>query len=109
MPPVPKPQRERTSHFIKAWRKFRNLTQEQVAERMGIDASTFGRVERGKVPYDQDFLELAAVALRCDPWDLLHRDPSKEGNVIDMMRALDEKRRAEAEQFIRFLASQKNH
>lgn len=107
MPPIPKPKRQRTKHFIREWRKFRELTQEAVADRMGIAATTFGRVERGVVPYDQDFLEVAADALRCDPWDLLHRDPHKEGEVIDLMRTMDEERRKQAEQYIRFLAQSK--
>lgn len=104
MPPVKKPIRKRNPHFIREWREFRGLTQEQVANRLDISATTVGRIENNVVPYNQDFLEEAAIALQCDPWDLLHRDPRKEGEVIDLMRRLDERERAEAANFIRFLS-----
>lgn len=35
-----------------------------------------GKVERGKVPYTQTLLELLAEELRCDPKDLIMRDPT---------------------------------
>lgn len=108
MPPVRKPLRQRRRHFIKEWREFRNLTQEQVADRIGIAPTTFGRIENGKVPYNQDFLEEAAYAMQCEPWDLLNRDPRADGDVIDMMRHLDERKRGEAADFIRYLTQRKN-
>lgn len=107
MPPIKKPQRQRLRHFIKEWRDYRSLTQEQVADRIGISPTTFGRIEGSKVPYNQDFLELAADALRCEPWDLLHRDPNKEGDVVDLMRHLDDRQRQEAAEYIRYLAQKK--
>jgi transcriptional regulator with XRE-family HTH domain len=107
MPPVKKPPRQRRRHFIREWRETRGLTQEQVADRIGISATNLGRIENGKVPYNQDFLEEAAVALSCEPWDLLNRDPSKQGDVVDLVRRLDGKAQAEAEMFIRYLSERK--
>jgi transcriptional regulator with XRE-family HTH domain len=63
-------------HFIREWRKFRELTQEQLAERIGVTKSYVSKVEAGKRRYDQPFLEAAAEVLRCDVADLLVRDPS---------------------------------
>lgn len=62
-------------HFIKEWRKHRGLTQEQLAERIGISRPQLTKIERGVRKYDQAFLEAAAEELRCDPADLLVRDP----------------------------------
>lgn len=62
-------------HYIKEWRKFRSLTQEQLAERIGIDKSYLSKIETGKRRYDQQFLEAAADALRCEPGDLIVRNP----------------------------------
>lgn len=62
-------------HHIKEWRKFRQLTQEQLADRIGIDKSYLSKIENGKKRYDQPFLEAAAQALRCEPADLLIRNP----------------------------------
>ena len=64
-------------HFIRAWRKYRGLTQAQLAERIGIDRSYLSNIETGRRRYDQPFLEAAAEALRCDPPDLIMRDPTE--------------------------------
>lgn len=62
---------------MKQWRKFRGLTQEQAAERVEIDRTTYSRIEAGKLPYNQDFLERLALALGCDIPDILSVDPLK--------------------------------
>lgn len=85
MPPVPKPSRQRSRHYVKQWRLLRGLTQEQVADRIGMSAPNYGRIENGKVPYDQDFLEATAYALRCEPADLISRDPNAEGEIVDLL------------------------
>ncbi len=82
--PTPSKPKEYRRTNLRAWRLFRRLTQEQAAERIGIDYTTLGRIERGRVPYSQGLLEAAALAYDCEPWDLLNRDPSKEGRVIDL-------------------------
>jgi transcriptional regulator with XRE-family HTH domain len=66
-----------TRHFIRAWRKHRGLTQAQLAERIGIDRSYLSNIETGRRRYDQPFLEAAAEALRCEPADLIVRDPTE--------------------------------
>ena len=69
---------ERPRQFIKQWRKYRGLTQEQLAERIGIARSYLTKIERGTRRYDQPFLEAAAYALRCDPGDIIMRDPTSD-------------------------------
>ena len=61
--------------FLRAWRKYRKLTQEAVAERVGVDRTTIGRIENGELPYNQDFLEKVALIYGCEPEDLLAIDP----------------------------------
>jgi transcriptional regulator with XRE-family HTH domain len=63
-------------HFIREWRKFRGLTQVQLAERIGIDKTYLSKIESGKRRYDQPFLEAAAEVLGCAPADLIMRDPT---------------------------------
>lgn len=88
MPPVKKPRPRFRKTFLKEWREYRNLTQEQAAERLDMDRSNLSRVERAEVPYSQGLLEAAAIAYACEPWDLLNVDPNKEGEVVDIMRLL---------------------
>ncbi len=105
MPPVKKPTRQRRRHYIKEWREYRRLTQEQVADRIGISAPNFGRIENNRVPYSQDFLEMAADALMCEPWDLLNVNPLKEGAVldaIDRFKRFDPEEQAKALDFLEF-------
>lgn len=65
----------RRPHYIAEWRRWRGLTQEQLAEQLGTTAASLSRIEAGKVPYGQDFLEACADALGCGLGDLLERDP----------------------------------
>jgi len=66
------------------WRKFRHLTQERAAERIGIEQATLSRIERGVHPYNQDFLEVAASVYGCEPADLIAVAPipQKVGHFI---------------------------
>jgi transcriptional regulator with XRE-family HTH domain len=68
-------------HYIKEWRKFRDLTQEQFAERVGVTKSYVSKIESGKRRYDQPFLEAAAVVLQCAPADLIIRNPTDPDGI----------------------------
>ena len=58
---------------IRTVRKALKLTQAEVAERAGIDASFFGQIERGaNIPSLRTLYAVAAV-LRVEPADLLPR------------------------------------
>ncbi|ASP84138.1 helix-turn-helix domain-containing protein [Sinorhizobium meliloti] len=105
MAPVPKPRRERSKHFFKEWREYRGFTQEQAIGKLGWSQSKISRLEAGVTPYDQDDLEAAAEAYRCDPTDLIRVDPTKEGEVevVDLMRLLDDKNRAMAVRMLKAL------
>ena len=66
-------QRRRT--FFKQWREKRGLSQQRLAERLDTSVASVSRVESGKQPYTQDYLEALAVALDTDPASLIMRDP----------------------------------
>ena len=90
MPPIKKPERSRTRHYIRAWREHRNLTQQQLADRMQTTRETVSRVENGLVPYNQDFIEVCANALNCSPSDLLDHNPQLENAVSELHRIVME-------------------
>jgi transcriptional regulator with XRE-family HTH domain len=77
MAPVKKPPHDRSATFIKAWRKFRKLSQEAAAERVDVDRTTLLKIEKGQLPYNQDFLEKLAFAYGCEVDELLKVDPLK--------------------------------
>lgn len=62
--------------FLKEWRKHRdNMTQEDLAERVGMSVSNISQLERGLQGYSQEGLEALAEALRCEPGHLLTVNP----------------------------------
>lgn len=98
MPPRSRPKTKRRRTFLREWREYRNLTQEQAADRLDIEQPTLSRVERGITPYSQDFLERAAFAYMCDPADLLMRNPLDEDavwTVADHLRTATPAERAQ--------------
>lgn len=90
--------------YFKEWRKFRGLTQEQVVDRLAMledplipqTAASLSRLENGKQPYTQRINEALAEVYQCEPDHLIGRNPFKEGEVIDLVRLLDERQRRQA-------------
>lgn len=81
-------------HFLREWRDHRDLSLEQVSERIALLSSersdadpeskrmtmthaTLSRIERGLIPYGQYLLELLADIYQTDPGSLIMRDPSE--------------------------------
>ena len=93
--------------FIREWRKFRNLTQERLADRMGISRGYVSQVEKGKRRYDQHFLEAAAEALSCEPADLLMRDPTDPAAIWSIWDQIPPTQRAQAVRVLETFAAKK--
>jgi transcriptional regulator with XRE-family HTH domain len=68
-PDVPRP------NFIRHWRKFRQLTQEKLADRVGMSTASISQIESGKQGWTDATLYALADALRCEAGDLLMRNP----------------------------------
>lgn len=79
---------EQPRHFLKAWRSHADLTQGQVAEQIGYERSYYSRIENGKRGYDQEILEKLAVVYRCEPADLIARNPKNTENLWAIVRRL---------------------
>lgn len=88
-------------HFIREWRKFRELTQTQLAERIGITKSYLSKIESGKKRYDQPFLEAAAEVLRCSPADLIVRDPTDPEGMWSIWDQLQPAQRRQAVEILK--------
>ena len=89
------------NHRIREWRKYRGLTQEQLAERIGIARSYLTKIERGSRRYDQPFLEAAAEALRTEPATLINVDPTASESLWSVWEQLTVPERVQAEAVIR--------
>jgi transcriptional regulator with XRE-family HTH domain len=58
-------------HTMRKMRKFRGLSQDELALRAEIDRSYIGRIERAEVNITLDMLYKIAEVLECEPHELL--------------------------------------
>ncbi|WP_112771605.1 helix-turn-helix domain-containing protein [Ensifer adhaerens] len=89
--------------FIREWREYRGLSLRRLADRLELNGpdetishASIGRIENGQQPYSQPVLEAIASSLNVSVTDLLGVDPTKEGEVVDLMRMINDKNRAQA-------------
>ena len=71
---------------IRGWREAKGLTLQRLADRLedlavGITAASLSRIERSIQPYNQHQLEGIALALNCEPADLVMRAPPTKDQV----------------------------
>jgi len=71
-------------HFIREWRQYRGLSIEQLAAKVKLSTSMISQLERGKTGYTQNTLERVAIALDCEPWQLLAC--ANPGELAEMWR-----------------------
>ena len=89
--------------YIREWREYRGLSLRRLADRLELAGpadsysyASIGRIEKGEQPYSQPVLEAIAHALSCSVTDLLSVDPNKEGEVVDLVRLLNDAQRDQA-------------
>ena len=84
------------SHFIREWRRFRGLTQAELADAIRVDRTYLNKIERGKRRYVPQVLEAMASTLECAPGDLLSRRPDHASEIETLYQSLNEDDRARA-------------
>jgi transcriptional regulator with XRE-family HTH domain len=67
--------RQRRRWFLRQWREYRNLSQEKLADRVGLTQGMISQLEGGKVNFTAEHLDILSEALMCEPADLLVRNP----------------------------------
>lgn len=73
--------RKRRRIFLREWRAYRNKTQAQVAEAIGVTKTHVSNIENGHRQYTQELLEAAAEYLQCQPSHLLNVDPTDPDGI----------------------------
>lgn len=81
MPPVKKQPHERGKHYLREWREYRGLSQEEAADRAGISRSNLSKIENMDVPYNQDLIEKLAFAYGCEVGDMVSRSPNENPKI----------------------------
>ena len=67
-------QRRELGQRLRALRRDRDLTQEQLAERAGVDSKTISRAENGHFNIGVDLISALARALEVPTWRLFRDD-----------------------------------
>lgn len=75
--------------YIRAWRKFRGITIEQLAEAADCSPGNISQLERGAQGYSQEMLEAIADALNCLPGQLLDYQPERPAFIGGQAAALE--------------------
>ena len=68
----------RVATFLKQWRDHRHLTQEKLAEKVGVSTSAISQWESGQLGFRGASLAKLADALDCTLPELLTYDPTRE-------------------------------
>lgn len=83
------------STFVKRWRKHRGLTQEALAELVGLTSPSISQLETGKQGFTDESLANLARALGCTPAELLVHDPSRPDSFWPLFEAAEKLEGAE--------------
>jgi transcriptional regulator with XRE-family HTH domain len=84
-------------NYLAAWREYRKLTQEHLAERVGTTKSVISLLENEKRPLSSKWLRKLAEALDTQPGYILDHDPNDiNADIFDIWSKIDQVDRARA-------------
>src|SRR5215218_971367 len=78
----------RTSVYLEPWRRYRNMTQRELAKRAGLAVTTVNELETGKRTPRPSTLRRLASALGTEDWNLYNPPGFGPGLVQDAVAAL---------------------
>jgi transcriptional regulator with XRE-family HTH domain len=83
---------ERPLHFLREWRKFRHMTQQELADAVGTSKTVVSEMERGNLQLSPKWLRKFAPVLRTQPGHILDHDPeSLDTDIIDIWAHIPER------------------
>lgn len=84
-------------NHLKAWRDYRGLSQNQLAERVGTNANMIGYLESGERGLSAKWLRRLADALDTTPGHLLDHDPHElPTDILDIWTHIAKRDREQA-------------
>ncbi len=85
------------SNHLRAWREFRGMTQEELADSIGTTKAVISLLENEKRPLSSKWLRKLAEALDTQPGYILDHDPNSiNADIFDIWSRIDEVDRARA-------------
>lgn len=79
-------QRKGPKFFFREWRKKRKMTQERLAELVGVTPPSISQLENGKQGFTDTTLLQIAEALNCHPGELLMKNPDFRDGWRDLLQ-----------------------
>jgi transcriptional regulator with XRE-family HTH domain len=93
---------ERPPHYLREWRKFRHLTQQQLADAVGTSKTVVSEMERGNLQLSPKWLRKFAPVLRTQPGYIIDHDPEElDNDIIDIWSRIDLQDREQAARVLR--------
>lgn len=90
--------------FFRQWREHLDLTQDRALERLeGWSQSKLSRIESGATVWNAIDLADLEQAYGISEYLLLNVDPTKEGEVVDILGLINDKNREQAIRILRAL------
>lgn len=97
-------------NYLRAWREFRKLTQEKLAEAVGTNANMIQYLETGERGLSAKWLRRLAPALDTTPGMLLDHDPhALDSDVIDIWAHAGERERRQLSEIAKTLVKTGTH
>lgn len=88
---------DRPPNHLRAWREYKKMTQEQLANAIGTDKAVISLLESGSRGLSDKWLRKLAPVLGTTPGYLLDHDPNKlPADIIDIWDHIDESDRPTA-------------
>jgi transcriptional regulator with XRE-family HTH domain len=83
-------------NHLRAWRLFRNLTLEELADEVGTSSNMIGYLETGERGLSAKWLRRLAKPLKTTPGHLLEHDPATLPNdIVEIWMSANEEQRAQ--------------
>lgn len=88
---------DKVPHYLKEWRKFRGLTQQELADALDTSKSVISDMERGELQLSPKWLRRIAPILQAQPGHILDHDPRElDNDIIDIWAHIAERDRDQA-------------
>lgn len=94
-------------NYLKAWREFRRMTQDDVAEKLGTTGAVISLLEEGKRGLSAKWLRRLAPVLHTTPGLLLDHDPHElPTDVLEIWASIPDDQRDQARRILDTFARQ---
>lgn len=93
---------ERPPHYLREWRSFRRMTQQELADAIGTSKSAISDLERGVLQLSPKWLNRLAPVLKTQPGHILDHDPEElDNDIIDIWSRIPERDKEQARRVLR--------